>query len=144
MKAPGAILDDIGTLAGRKEPEDRNQGSRGSRGGEAAAAGTSRRFAPLRALPRLLLVFAASLESASWTTHLPETIPGVNSLRPHLHTLPPAPVPSYSTYRVTVRKWSTIRVANKTYSVTSRLIGHKVDVRQHADWVAVLYGGRLM
>jgi hypothetical protein len=64
--------------------------------------------------------------------------------RPYLHTLPPAPVPSYSTYRVTVRKWSTIRVANKTYSVPSRLIGHKVEVRQHADWVEVLYGGRLM
>jgi hypothetical protein len=64
--------------------------------------------------------------------------------RPHLHALPPAPVPSYSTYRVGVRKWSTIRVANKTYSVPSQLIGHQVEVRQHADWVEVFYGDRLM
>jgi hypothetical protein len=59
--------------------------------------------------------------------------------RPHLRGLPSAPVPSYSTYRVAVRKWSTIRVANKTYSVPSRLIGHQVQVRQHADFLEVFY-----
>ncbi|MFB3066041.1 MAG: IS21 family transposase [Planctomycetota bacterium] len=59
--------------------------------------------------------------------------------RPHLRPLPAAPVPCYSIYRVRVRRWSTIRVANKTYSVPSRLIGHEVEVRQHADWVEVYY-----
>jgi hypothetical protein len=64
--------------------------------------------------------------------------------RPHLRALPPASVPSYSTYRVRVRKWSTLRVAGRTYSVPSRLIGHEVEVRQHADHVEVFYGGRLV
>jgi hypothetical protein len=64
--------------------------------------------------------------------------------RPYLRTLPPTPVPSYSTYRVTVRKWSTIRVSNKMYSVPSRLIGHEVEVRQYADWVEVFYAGHRM
>ena len=47
----------------------------------------------------------------------------LNSERRHLHPLPPAPVPEYVNYRVRVRRWSTIRVANRTYSVPSRLIG---------------------
>jgi hypothetical protein len=60
------------------------------------------------------------------------------SLRP----LPSAPVPAYSTLRVTVRRWSTIRVANRTYSVPSRLVGHEVEVRLHADVVEVFFAGR--
>jgi hypothetical protein len=59
-----------------------------------------------------------------------------------LRPLPAAPVPAYSTYRVPVRKWSTIRVGGKTYSVPSRLIGHTVEVRQHADTVEVRYADR--
>ncbi len=62
--------------------------------------------------------------------------------RIHLRDLPAVRVPSYSTFRVRVRKWSTIRVSNKTYSVASRLIGHEVEVRQHADWIEVFYTGR--
>jgi len=61
--------------------------------------------------------------------------------RGFLRPLPPAPVPSYSSYRVTVRRWSTIRVAARTYSVPSRLIGHEVEVRLHADWVEVFFTG---
>jgi hypothetical protein len=62
--------------------------------------------------------------------------------RIHLRNLPAVRVPSYSTFRVRVRKWSTIRVSGKTYSVASRLIGHEVEVRQHADWIEVFYAGR--
>ena len=47
-----------------------------------------------------------------------------------LRPLPPAPVPEYVTYRTKVRKWSTIRVANRTYTVPSRLIGVEVEIRQ--------------
>ncbi len=36
-----------------------------------------------------------------------------------LRPLPPAPVPEYVTYRTKVRKWSTVRVANRTYTVPS-------------------------
>ena len=47
---------------------------------------------------------------------------------PHLNSLPSAPVPEYVSYRARVRKWSTIRVVNRTYSVPSRLIDVIVDV----------------
>jgi hypothetical protein len=64
--------------------------------------------------------------------------------RPHLRALPPARVPAYSRYTVGVRKWSTIRISGRTYSVPSRLVGHRVDVHQHADVVEVYYAGRLV
>jgi hypothetical protein len=62
--------------------------------------------------------------------------------RVHLRPLPPAPVPAYSTYRVEVRRWSTIRVGHRMYSVPSRLIGHEVEARLHADVVEVYFAGR--
>ncbi len=43
---------------------------------------------------------------------------------------------------MTVRKWSTIRISNKTYSVPSRLRGHEVEVRQFANEIEVLYHGQ--
>jgi hypothetical protein len=61
-----------------------------------------------------------------------------------LRPLPPKPVPAYTRYTVRVRPWSTIRIHNKTYSVPSRLVGHRVDVHQHADVVEVLYAGKLV
>lgn len=60
--------------------------------------------------------------------------------REKLRPLPAAPVPSYTTYHPTVRRWSTIRVATRIYSVPSRLIGHEVEVRQHPDVLEVRYG----
>ena len=68
----------------------------------------------------------------------------LKSERRHLHPLPPAPVPEYVNYRVRVRRWSTIRVANRTYSVPSRLIGVVVDVRLYADHIEVYYKGHLV
>jgi len=44
---------------------------------------------------------------------------------------------------VTVRQWSTIRVARSTYSVPSRLIGRKVRARVYADRIEVFYQGEL-
>ena len=64
--------------------------------------------------------------------------------RPHLRPLPAAPVPEYTTFQCRVRKWSTIRVGGRTYSVPSRLIGHTVEVRQHPTMVQVLYGGEVL
>jgi hypothetical protein len=62
--------------------------------------------------------------------------------REHLRPLPTSRVPGYTVYRVTVRKWSTIRISNKTYSVPSRLRGHEVEVRQFANEIEVLYQGQ--
>ena len=64
--------------------------------------------------------------------------------RAHLRALPPKPVPAYTRYTVRVRRWSTIRISCRTYSVPSRLVGHRVDVHQHADVVEVYYGGKLV
>lgn len=58
--------------------------------------------------------------------------------------LPSSKVPTYSTYEATVRKWSTIRVAKRTYSVPSRLIGHTLVARLHPDFVEVFYRGKLV
>ena len=61
-----------------------------------------------------------------------------------LRPLPPAPVPEYVNYRAKVRKWSTIQVAKRTYSVPSRLIGKEVQIRLYSDWVEVYYKGHLV
>ena len=64
--------------------------------------------------------------------------------RARLHRLPAAAVPLYTTYSPTVRKWSTIQVGGRTYSVPSRLIGYVVEARQYAEVVEVYYRGRLL
>jgi hypothetical protein len=64
--------------------------------------------------------------------------------RPVLKPLPSCPVPAFTTYRMTVRRWSTIRISNKTYSVPSRLRGHEVEARQYANEIEVLYQGKLV
>jgi len=57
----------------------------------------------------------------------------------HLRPLPSSLFPEYTTAHATVRKWSTVRVGKRAYSVPSNLIGHQVEVRQHADAVEVWY-----
>ena len=61
-----------------------------------------------------------------------------------LRPLPPAPMPQYVNYRARVRKWSTIQVAGRTYTVPSRLIGKEVAVRLYADRVEVYYKDALV
>lgn len=61
-----------------------------------------------------------------------------------LRPLPAAAVPAYSQYETRVRCWSTVRVAARTYSVPSRLIGHVVEARVHPDTVEIYYRGRLV
>ena len=62
-----------------------------------------------------------------------------------MRALPSAPVPSYTVYAdVRVSCWSTLRVAHKFYSVPSRLIGHELEVRQHADVIEVLLRNKVV
>ena len=61
-----------------------------------------------------------------------------------LGPLPPAPMPEYVNYQSRVRKWSTIQVAGRSYSVPSRLIDKEVQIRLYADWVEVYYKGHLV
>jgi hypothetical protein len=64
--------------------------------------------------------------------------------RPRLRSLPSSPIPSYTPYESKVRRWSTIRVAHRTYSVPARLIGHTVEARVCPDVVEVRYRGELV
>ena len=64
--------------------------------------------------------------------------------RPYLRPLPAAPVPNYTAFTCVVRRWSTIRIGSRTYSVRSRLIGHTVEARQHPRTVEVRYRGQLL
>ncbi|MCB9737929.1 MAG: IS21 family transposase [Rhodobiaceae bacterium] len=64
--------------------------------------------------------------------------------RPHLLALPASPYPTYTRFSATVRKWSTIRVGGRGYSVPSRLIGHTVQARQYANHIEVYYNDRLV
>jgi hypothetical protein len=64
--------------------------------------------------------------------------------RLRLRPLPALRLPEYTRLEVVVRRWSTIQVAKRTYSVPSRLIGHTVEVRLYADQVEIRYGGKVM
>lgn len=64
--------------------------------------------------------------------------------RRFLKALPSSRVPSYTVHRPKVRRWSTIRVAGRTYSVPSRLRGHEVEVRLHPDVLEVRYSDRVV
>lgn len=63
--------------------------------------------------------------------------------RSTLRPLPAMRIPTYTDVTVTVRRWSTIRVAENTYSVPSRLIGFQVTARVHPDVIEVLYRGQV-
>lgn len=61
-----------------------------------------------------------------------------------LRPLPPRPLVCYTTWHPMVRRWSTIRVNSRTYSVPSRLIGHQVSVHQYHDHLELYYAGHLV
>ena len=61
-----------------------------------------------------------------------------------LRALPSAAIPSYTTYYPVVRRWSTIRVAQRTYSVPAQLMGHTVEARVHANLVEVRYRDQIV
>jgi len=85
------------------------------------------------------VVQAKDLETAEQALH-----PALAAERAVLRPLPASRVPDYTTYRAVVRRWSTVRLGSRAYSVPSRLIGHEVEVRQHPDEVEVLFAGRVV
>lgn len=64
--------------------------------------------------------------------------------RRHLRELPAAPIPAYTTLTARVRRWSTIQVLGRTYSLPSRLIGERVTVRLYPEQLEVYYRDRLV
>jgi hypothetical protein len=61
-----------------------------------------------------------------------------------LRPLPAYRLESWKRLRVRVRSGSLITVDQNTYSVPSRLIGERVDVRLYAEYLEVWYGQRLV
>ncbi|MFZ1887780.1 MAG: IS21 family transposase [Candidatus Binataceae bacterium] len=64
--------------------------------------------------------------------------------RSHLRPLPSVALPAYTAIIAKVRRWSTIRVLNHTYSVPARLIGERVRVLLHHDHLEVYFAGKLV
>jgi ribosomal protein S21 len=60
-----------------------------------------------------------------------------------MNELPPMRIEDFRRERVTVTRFSTIRAAENTYSVSSRLIGETVDLRLYAESIEVWHGERL-
>jgi hypothetical protein len=58
-----------------------------------------------------------------------------------LAELPARKLPTYTASEPKVRKWSTIQVRARIYSVPSRLIGHEVQARLYPNTVEVWYRG---
>jgi hypothetical protein len=63
---------------------------------------------------------------------------------PTLRALPAGRIDPVQKKRAKVRRSATIRVANNTYSVPSRLIGEKVQVHLRAETVEIWYAQRLI
>jgi hypothetical protein len=57
--------------------------------------------------------------------------------RAALRPLPSTRLPEYTRVHAVVRKWSTVNISKRIYSVPSRLIGHRVEARVYADVVTV-------
>jgi hypothetical protein len=87
------------------------------------------------------LAFARAVVDES---HNAKIVDALAAERQHLLPLPRTRVPDYTTTTPMVRCWSTISVNKRVYSVPSRLIGHQVQARQHADVVEVYFKGRLV
>ena len=60
--------------------------------------------------------------------------------RAHLSPLPSMPLDSVQELRVSVSRFSTIRVLRNTYSVPSRLIGHTLTARIRAETIELFLG----
>lgn len=61
-----------------------------------------------------------------------------------LRPLPAKPVPIYTRVEPRVRRWSTVRVCSRAYSVPSRLIGYIVEIRLYPTTVELRYRGQLL
>ncbi len=64
--------------------------------------------------------------------------------RARLRPLPSSRLPEFTRILVRVRKWSTINISKRIYSVPSRLIGHQVEARVHANHVEVRVGDKVV
>ena len=139
----------LGAMAHYGVEADRNTPGRANENGSVEQA--HHRFK--RAVEQALLVRGTRefADRASYEAFLREIFAGRNKRRTNLgddlrgmKELPPMRIEDFRRERVKVTRFSTIRAAENTYSVSSRLIGEVVDLRLHAETIEVWHGQRLM
>ena len=139
----------LGAMAHYGVEADRNTPGRAHENGSVEQA--HHRFK--RAVEQALLVRGTRefAERAGYEAFLREIFAGRNKRRTDLgddlrgmKELPPMRIEDFRRERGKVTRFSTIRAAENTYSVSSRLIGELVDLRLHAESIEVWHGQRLM
>jgi transposase len=139
----------LGAMAHYGVEADRNTPGRGHENGSVEQS--HHRFK--RAVEQALLVRGTRefADRASYEAFLREIFAGRNKRRLTLgddlrgmKELPPMRIEDFRRERVRVTRFSTIRVAENTYSVSSRLIGEEVDLRLYAETIEVWHGQRLI
>lgn len=90
-------------------------------------------------------------ERASYEVFLREIFAARNKRRTTLgddlrgmNELPPMRIEDFRRERVKVTRFSTVRAAENTYSVSSRLIGEQVDLRLYSETIEVWHGEMLV
>jgi transposase len=139
----------LGAMAHYGVEADRNTPGRAHENGSVEQA--HHRFK--RAVEQALLMRGTRefADRASYEAFLREIFTARNKRRPSLgddlrgmKELPPMRIEDFRRERVMVTRFSTIRAAENTYSVSSRLIGEMVDLRLYAETIEVWHGERLM
>jgi len=139
----------LGAMAHYGVEADRNTPGRAHENGSVEQA--HHRFK--RAVEQALLVRGTRdfADRASYEAFLREIFAARNKRRTSLgddlrgmKELPPMRIEDFRRERVTVTRFSTIRAAENTYSVSSRLIGEQVDLRLYAETIEVWHGQRLV
>jgi hypothetical protein len=137
----------LGAMAHYGVEADRNTPGRAHENGSVEQA--HHRFK--RAVEQALLIRGTRdfADRASYEGFLREILAGRNKRRMALgddlrgmKELPPMRIEDFRRERVTVTRFSTVRAADNTYSVSARLIGQEVDLRLYAETIEVWHGGR--
>jgi transposase len=140
----------LGAMAHYGVEADRNTPGRAHENGSVEQA----HYRFKRAVEQALLVRGTRefTDRASYEAFLREIFAGRNKKRiarlgddlRGMNELPPMRIEDFRRERVTVTRFSTIRAADNTYSVSSRLIGEVVDLRLYAETIEVWHGERLV
>jgi transposase len=135
----------LGAMAHYGVEADRNTPGRAHENGSVEQA----HYRFKRAVEQALLLRGTRefVERASYEAFLREIFAGRNKRRSTLgddlrgmNELPPMRIEDFRRERVRVSRFSTIRAAENTYSVSSRLIGEEVELRLHAESIEIWHG----
>lgn len=140
----------LGAMAHYGVEADRNTPGRAHENGSVEQA----HYRFKRAVEQALLLRGTRefADRASYEAFLREIFAGRNKKRiarlgddlRGMKELPAMRIEDFRRERVTVTRFSTIRAADNTYSVSSRLIGEVVDLRLYAETIEVWHGERLV